>query len=172
MWTPDDRAQVGDFGSGQALSDDQYRVLEPLIPPPKPGGRPRTTDMRRRLDGLLSVVRTGCPWRHLPPPPAFPPWARVYGDMRAFLAAGVREAMRHHLGVMLRGQDGREASPAAAIRDTQSVKTTEKGGRAATRRPGRSGGASATARSMPPASGPGSSSTPPASRTPTAHGTC
>ena len=60
MWTPEDRALVGDFGSGQALSDDQYRLIEPFIPPPKPGGRPRTTDMRLMLDGLFYVVRTGC----------------------------------------------------------------------------------------------------------------
>jgi putative transposase len=79
MWTAADRALVGDFGSGQALSDDQYRLLEPFIPPAKPGGRPRTTDMRRLLDGLFYVVRTGCQWRHLPPPPAFPPWPTVYG---------------------------------------------------------------------------------------------
>src|SRR5512134_2004322 len=73
MWTPEDRALVGDFGSGQALSDDQYRLIEPLIPPARAGGRPRTTDMRQLLDGLFYVVRTGCQWRHLPPPPAFPP---------------------------------------------------------------------------------------------------
>ena len=65
MWTPEDRALVGDFGSGQALSDDQYRLIEPFIPPAKPGGRPRTTDMRRLLDGLFYVVRTGCQWRHV-----------------------------------------------------------------------------------------------------------
>ena len=47
MWTPADRVLVGDFGAGQALSDDQYRLIEPMIPRPKPGGRPRTTDMRR-----------------------------------------------------------------------------------------------------------------------------
>ena len=70
MWTPEARALVGDVGSGHALSDDQYRLLEPLIPPSKPGGRPRTTDMRRLLDGMFYLVRTGCQWRHLPPPPA------------------------------------------------------------------------------------------------------
>src|SRR4051812_10742234 len=53
MWTPADRTWVGDFGSGQALSDDQYHLIEPLIPPAKPGGRPRTTDMRRLLDGAV-----------------------------------------------------------------------------------------------------------------------
>src|SRR5689334_8591491 len=126
MWTPADRALVGDFGSGQALSDDQFHLIEPLLPPAKPGGRPRTTDMRRLLDGLFYVVRTGCQWRHVPPPPAFPPWQTIYGYFRAFLKAGVWETIRHHLVMMLREQEGREASPTAAIIDTQSVKTTEK----------------------------------------------
>ena len=88
MWTAESRALVGDFGAGQALSDEQYALLVPLIPPAKPGGRPRTTDMRRMLDGLFYLVRTGCQWRHLPPPPAFPPWRTVYGYMRAFADAG------------------------------------------------------------------------------------
>lgn len=144
VWTSEDRALVGDFGSGQALSDDQYRLLEPLIPPPKPGGRPRTTDMRLMLDGLFYVVRTGCQWRHLPPPPLFPPWQTVYGYFRAFLAAGVWETMRHHLLVMLREAEGRDASPTAAIIDSQSVQTTEKGGLVGTMRARKSGGANAT----------------------------
>jgi transposase len=126
MWTPEDRAVVGAFGCGQALSDDQYRLLVPLIPPPKPGGRPRTTDMRRMLDGLFYVVRTGCQWRHLPPPPAFPPWRTVYGYFRDFIEVGVWESMRHHLLTMVREQSGRDPSPSVAIIDTQSVKTTEK----------------------------------------------
>ena len=128
MWTPQDRALVGDYGSGQALSDDQFCLLERLIPPAKPGGRPRSTDLRRLLDGLFYVVRTGCQWRHLPPPPAFPPWPTVYGYMRAFLNAGTWETMRHHLVTTLREGTGREPSPTAAIIDTQSVKTTESGG--------------------------------------------
>jgi len=128
MWTPEDRVLVGDYGSGQAMSDEQFRVLEPLIPPAKPGGRPRTTDIRRLLDGLFYLVRTGCQWRHLPPPPAFPPWPTVYSYMRSFLDAGAWETMRHHLVIMLREGAGREPSPTAAIIDTQSVKTTESGG--------------------------------------------
>ncbi len=102
MWTTESRALVGDFGAGQALSDEQYALLAPLIPPARPGGRPRTTDMRRLLDGLFYLVRTGCQWRHVPPPPAFPPWRTIYGYMRAFADAGVWEAIRHHLVTMLR----------------------------------------------------------------------
>src|SRR3954447_6002625 len=67
MWTPADRALVGDFGSGQALTDAQFRLLEPLIPPAKPGGRPRTTDMRKLLDGLFYLVRTGASGGTCPP---------------------------------------------------------------------------------------------------------
>ena len=65
------------------------------------------------------------------PPPAFPPWPTVDGYFRAFLAAGGWENLRHPLVLMLREGEGREASPTAAIIDTQSVKTTEKGDRAA-----------------------------------------
>src|SRR3712207_1023837 len=73
-------------------------------------------------------MRTGCQWRHLPPPPAFPPRRTVYGYMRAFLRDGVWESIRHHFVVMLREGAGREASPTAAVIDTQSVKATESGG--------------------------------------------
>src|SRR3954471_10629144 len=128
MWTPEDRAWVGDFGSGQALSDDQYRLIEPFIPLAKPGGRPRTTAMRRMLDGLFYVVRTGRQWRPVPPPPAFPRWQTIYGYFRLFLTTGVWETIRHYLVTTLRESEGREASPSAVIIDTQSVKTTEKGG--------------------------------------------
>ena len=172
MWTAESRAYVGDFGAGQALSDEQYALLVPLIPPAKPGGRPRSTDMRRLLDGPFNLVRTGCQWRHVPPPPAFPPWRTIYGYMRAFADAGVWEAIRHHLVVMLRERDGKEPSPTAAIVDTQSVKTTEKGGRAATMPPRRSRAGSATSRSTPRASCSASSFTPPTSRTRTGSATC
>src|SRR3982750_3457468 len=164
MWTAQSRAFVGDFGAGQALSDEQYALLVPLIPPAKPGGRPRSTDMRRLLDGLFYLVRTGCQG---PPPPPSPPGRTIYGYMRDFASAGVWEAIRHHLVVMLREREGREPSPTAAIVDTQSVKTTEKGGLAATTRPRRSGAGSGTSRSTPRVCCSASSSTPPTCRTPT-----
>ena len=82
MWTAETRALVGDFGAGQALSDEQYALLVPLIPPAKPGGRPRTTDMRRLLDGLLYLVRTAA---SAPPAarPGLPAITDGYGYMRA-----------------------------------------------------------------------------------------
>jgi putative transposase len=73
MWKQGSRERVGDFGSGQALSDQQFEALEAFIPAPKPGGRKRMTDMGSALDGMFYVTRTGCQWRHLPPPPIFPP---------------------------------------------------------------------------------------------------
>src|SRR3712207_4262261 len=91
MWTPTDRALVGGFGSGQSLTDDQFRLLEPLIPPARPGGRTRSADMRNLLDGLFYLVRTGCQWRHLPPPPAFALAHRVRLHARLPPGRGVGE---------------------------------------------------------------------------------
>jgi transposase len=172
MWTPENRALVGDFGSGQALSDDQHRLIEPLLPPAKPAGGPGRPTCGACWTVLFHVVRTGCQWRHVPPPPAFPPGQTISGYFRAFPNAGVWETIRHHLVMMLREREGRAASPSAAIIDTQSVKTTEKGGRAATMPPRRSGDANATSPSMPAACYRASWSTPPTSRTPTAPERC
>ncbi len=92
--------------------------------------------MRQLLDSLFYLLRTGCQWRLLPPPPTFLPWPTVYGHFRAFLSAGVWDSMRHYLVMTLREGVGREPSPTAAIFtrrrvpdiDTRSVKTTESGG--------------------------------------------
>lgn len=130
MWTPQERARVGDLGAGQALTDEQFQMLVPLLPPAKPGGRPRTTELRGVMDALFYLVRTGCQWRQLPPIRPFPPWQTVYGYFRLFVRTGVWEAMRHDLVTAIREQEGREVSPTATIIDTQSVKTTEKGGSA------------------------------------------
>ena len=129
VWTPETRHRVGDVGCGGRLSDAEFALLSPMLPPAKPGGRPRTTELRGVLDGLFHVLRTGCQWRHLPA--AYPPWPTVYGYWRAFIAAGVWDEMLHVLRMAAREAEGREASPSAAIIDSQSVKTTERGGRAA-----------------------------------------
>jgi putative transposase len=82
--------------------------------------------MRSILDGIFYVLRTGCQWRHLPCD--FPPWPTVYGYFRLLGERGVWDEMLHVLRIAEREAAGREASPSAAIIDSQSAKTTEKGG--------------------------------------------
>src|SRR4051812_19247225 len=77
MWTPADRALVGDFGSGQALTDDQFRLLEPLIPPAKRGGRPRTTDMRKLSIGKEPGPRSAFNWDPCSPTGASRQWDSI-----------------------------------------------------------------------------------------------
>ena len=115
------------------LSDAQWRVLEPLIPPPKPGGRPRSVDIREVVNAILYVARNGATWRALPHD--YPPWRTVYHYFRYFRAwrrDGIWERVHDALRDRVRVEAGRDASPSAAIIDSQSVKTTGKGGRAAT----------------------------------------
>lgn len=109
LWTPESRAVVGACGAGPALNDEQFSLVEPWLALAKPGGRPRSADRRCLRDGLFSVVRTGRQWRHLPPPLIFPPWQTVSWSFRTFEQAGAWEAIRHHLVLRVREQDGRDA---------------------------------------------------------------
>jgi putative transposase len=112
------------------LTDAQWRLVEKRIPAPLPGGRPRSVDMREVLNGILYLVRTGCSWRQLPHD--FPPWGTVHYYYRVFRLNGTWERIHEALREQVRKDDGRKRSPSAAILDSQSVKTTEKGGRAVT----------------------------------------
>src|ERR1019366_10691828 len=98
-----------------------------LIPPAKSGGRPRSTDMRAAMNAIFYLLRTGCPWRYLPRAP-FPPRSTVYNIFRAFQHEGVWEAIWDELHLALRERGGRGASPSAAVIDSQSLKSAEKGG--------------------------------------------
>ena len=82
--------------------------------------------MREVLNALLYLLRTGCPWRMLPR--EFPPRSTVYGYFRRFWQDGIWSTIQATLLMAAREQAGREASPTAAIIDSQSVKTTEAGG--------------------------------------------
>jgi putative transposase len=114
------------------LTKAQWELLEPLIPPAKPGGRPREVDMRAVLNAIFYLLRTGCQWRFLPRD--FPPWTTVYTYFRNWRNDGTWPRLHDALRDRVRQADGREVSPSAAIIDSQSVKTTEKGDRAATMR--------------------------------------
>jgi transposase len=134
MWTQEQRADHEQSGEGfpSDLTDAEWARLEPLIPAASPGGRPRKTDMRAAMDAILYLLRTGCPWRYLPRD-VFPPRSTVYNIFRKFQRDGTWEAIWSELHMDLRERLGREASPSAAVLDSQTVKSAEKGARKTTR---------------------------------------
>jgi len=115
------------------LSDAQWMRLEPLLPPVRPGGRPRAHPLREVVDALRYVLRGGIAWRALPHD--YPPWQTVYHYFRTWCRDGTWERLNDGLRELVRERAGRTRQPSAAILDSQSAKTTEKGGHVATMGP-------------------------------------
>ncbi len=127
------------------VTDAEWTILAPLVPSPLPGGRPPHHPRREIVNAILYVLRTGCQWRAVPHD--LPPWGTVWWYFRQWRDAGVWEQINTALREQDRVRVGREPTPSAAILDSQSAKTTEKGGLAAMTRARKSRGASATSSS-------------------------
>ena len=107
------------------LNDKEWEWVEPLIPAAKTGGRKRSTNMREVLNAIFYVLKTGCQWDMLPH--EFPPKGTVFHYFNQWSKEGSLERMNAKLRVQVRIAAGRAATPSAALLDSQSVKTTEKG---------------------------------------------
>jgi transposase len=107
------------------LSDEEWRILGSLLPEAKPGGRPRAHEAREILDAIFYAVRGGCAWRLLPH--EFPPPKTVYHYFRLWRLDGTWERINGALRERVRVMAGREATPSAAIVDSQSARTTQRG---------------------------------------------
>jgi len=108
------------------LTDAEWKLIEPLMPPASPIGRPRTTELRAVVNAILYMASTGCQWRQLPKD--FPAYSTVQGYFYEWSRNGTFVGINHVLVMAAREKAGREASPSAGVIDSQSVKTAESGG--------------------------------------------
>src|SRR5271157_5873156 len=153
MWTNKNRARYdrSHLRYPSDLSDDEWKLVKPLIPPGKRGGDKRTVIMREVVNGLMYILSTGCQWRAIPKD--LPPRSTLYDYFDLWSWDGTLERIHGALYAKCREAAAREASPTAAIIDSQSVKSAEKGGPASSQRATtpakRSWAKSATSSSIP-----------------------
>ena len=133
MWTIENRARYdrSKLRYPSDLTDDEWMLIEPLIPAGKGGGGKRTVILREVVNGLMYILSTGCQWRAVPKD--LPPKSTLFDYFDLWNWGGTLGRIHEELYVKCREAMGREASPTAAIIDSQSVKGSEKGGVALTR---------------------------------------
>ena len=105
------------------LTNEQWGIIEPLIPEAKPNGRPRTVDIRNVVDAILYICRTGSQWRYLPE--KYPPRSTVYEYFSHWQTDGVWDQINKVLREQVRIQADRSPTPTASIIDSQTVKSTQ-----------------------------------------------
>ena len=128
MWTKDNRARYdrSALRYPSDLTDAEWTEVAPLIPRAKRGGNKRTVNVREVVNGLMYILSTGCQWRAIPKD--LPPRSTLYDYFAQWDWDGTLERIHHALYVAVREQEGREASPTAAIIDSQTAKGAQKGG--------------------------------------------
>jgi transposase len=128
MWTVENRRRYdrGGLRYPSDLTDEEWSLIAPQIPPAKRGGDKRTVDVREVVNAVTYLLGTGCQYRALPKD--LPPRSTVYDYFARWDADRTLDRIHHTLYVQCREKAGREASPTAAIIDRQSVKSAEKGG--------------------------------------------
>ena len=127
MWTNENRGRYdrSKLRYPSDLTDEEWALIGPLIPPAKKGGNKRTINERDVVDGVMYILSTGCQWAALPKD--LPPRSTVNDYLHRWDDDGTLDRIHHALYVKCRELAGREASPTAAIIDSQSVKSAEKG---------------------------------------------
>jgi len=134
MWTRSNRRRYARAGLRYRsdLTDEEWAVVAPLVPPAKHGGRHRTVNVREVVNAIFYLLETGCQWRALPKD--LPPYSTIYNYFDLWSWDGTLERLHEALFEAVREQEGRSAEPSAAIIDSQSVRGAEKGGRRSIRR--------------------------------------
>lgn len=133
MWTAENRARYNrdHVRYPSDVTDEEWGVISPLIPPAKRGGGKRRVNMREVMNGIMYVLSTGCQWRAVPKD--LPPKSTVFDYLSLWNRDGTLARIHDALYVKCREKMGREASPTACVIDSQSVKSAEKGGPKSTR---------------------------------------